>query len=61
VLTDMLLFTARLGLLLLLLINLIYVFFPGAEITKEKRTEQLIEHCILAISGLVGLAVLQFV
>lgn len=60
-LTEILLFVAQLGLMLLLLINLIYVFFPGATITKEKRTEQLLEHSILAISGLVGLAVLQFV
>jgi hypothetical protein len=61
VLTEILLFVARLTLLALLLINLVYLLFPAKTIPKEKKVEYRLEHGLLAIAGGIGLAVLQFI
>ena len=60
-LTEILLFVARLTLLALLLINMVYLLSPAKTIPKEKTMEYRIEHSLLAITGAIGLAVLQFI
>lgn len=60
-LIEILLFVARLTLLALLLINLVYLLLPSKVIPKEKNTEYRIEHSLLAVAGGIGLAVLQFI
>lgn len=60
-LTEIVLFVARLMLLALLLINLVYLLFPSKAIPKEKKLEYRIEHSLLAITGGIGLAVMQFI
>jgi hypothetical protein len=61
VLTEIVLFVAQLMLLSLLLINLVYLLLPSKAIPQEKKTEYRIEHSLLAITGGIGLAVLQFI
>ncbi|MBY0417981.1 MAG: hypothetical protein K2W88_07980 [Pararheinheimera sp.] len=60
-LTEIALFVARLMLLALLLINLVYLLLPSKATPKEKKTEYRIEHSLLAITGGIGLVVLQFI
>lgn len=60
-LTEILLFVARLMLLALMLINLVYLLFPAKTIPKEKKVEYRLEHSLLALTGGIGLAVLQFI
>ena len=50
-LTEILLFVARLTLLALLLINLVYLLSPAKTIPKEKKLEYRLEHSLLAITG----------
>lgn len=60
-LTEIVLFVARLTLLVLLLINLVYLLFTAKTIPKEKKMEYQLEHSLLAMAGGIGLAVLQFI
>lgn len=60
-LTEIALFVAQLMLLALLLINLVYLLLPSKAIPKEKKLEYRIEHSLLAITGGIGLAVVQFI
>ncbi|RVT45022.1 hypothetical protein EMM73_14995 [Rheinheimera sediminis] len=60
-LTEILIFVARLMLLALMLINLVYLLFPAKTIPKEKKVEYRLEHSLLALTGGIGLAVLQFI
>lgn len=60
-LTEILLFVARLTLVALLLINLVYLLSPAKTIPREKKMEYRIEHSLLAITGAIGIAVLQFI
>lgn len=60
-LTDVVLFIARLTFIVLLLINLVYLLFPATSAAREKKLEYRIEHSLLAIAGAVGFAVLQWV
>lgn len=60
-LIDYLLFLARLTALLLVLINMVYLIYPGQQISTEKMTEYRIEHSMLALAGIIALLVLQWV
>lgn len=60
-LTEILIFVARLMLLALMLINLVYLLFPAKTIPKEKKVEYRLEHSLLALTGGIALAVLQFI
>ena len=60
-LTEIVLFVAQLMLLALLLINLVYLLVPAKTIPREKEMEKRIEHSLLAITGAIGIAVLQFI
>jgi hypothetical protein len=61
VLNEIVLFVAKLMLLALLLINLVYLLLPSKAISQENKLEYRIEHSLLAITGAIGLAVLQFI
>ncbi|MCA1928366.1 hypothetical protein [Rheinheimera sp.] len=60
-LIDSLLFLARLTALLLVLINLAYLLYPGKQLSTEKMTEHRIEHSMLALAGIIALLVLLWV
>lgn len=60
-LNETVLFVAKLMLLALLLINLVYLLLPSKAISQENKLEYRIEHSLLAITGAIGLAVLQFI
>ncbi|GAA0663511.1 hypothetical protein [Rheinheimera tangshanensis] len=60
-LNEIVLFVAKLMLLALLLINLVYLLLPSKAISQENKLEYRIEHSLLAITGAIGLAVLQFI
>jgi hypothetical protein len=61
VLNEIVLFVAKLMFLALLLINLVYLLLPSKAISQENKLEYRIEHSLLAITGAIGLAVLQFI
>ena len=60
-LTEIVLYIARLSFLILLLVNLVYLLMPAQSVSKDRLMEYRLEHSVMAITGSVALLVLQFV